>query len=83
MADIYAELKGRAFKLFKNRNLLAGRVRIQARGLSAQEAIGNPEADDFPLQKGKERLMQADFWMHRDRHLPTDTAILRAPLKKF
>ena len=36
-------------------------VRIQARGLSTQEAIGNPEADDFPLQKGKERLMQAGF----------------------
>lgn len=61
MADIYDELRQRVLKLLKDRNLLAGRVRIQARGLSAQEAIGNPEADDFPLQKGKERLMQADF----------------------
>jgi len=61
MADVYAELKQRALKLFKDQNLLAGRVRIQARGLSVKEAIGNPEADDFPLQKGKERLMQADF----------------------
>ena len=48
-------------KLLKDQGLLAERVRIQARGLSTQEAIGNPEADDFPLQKGKERLMQADF----------------------
>jgi len=61
MADIYAELKQRALKLFKNQNLLSEHIWIQARGLSAQEAIGNPEADDFPLQKGKERLMQADF----------------------
>ncbi len=61
MADIYDELRQRALKLLRDQDLLAGRVRIQARGLSAQEAIGNPEADDFPLQKGKERLMQADF----------------------
>jgi len=61
MADIYDKLRQRVFKLLKDQGLLSGRVRIQARGLSTQEAIGNPEADDFPLQKGKERLMQADF----------------------
>ena len=61
MADIYDELRQRVLKLLKDQDLLSGRVRIQTRGLSAQEAIGNPEADDFPLQKGKERLMQADF----------------------
>ncbi|MFC1581258.1 Rossmann-like domain-containing protein, partial [Thermodesulfobacteriota bacterium] len=26
-----------------------------------EEAIGNPESDDFPIQKGRERLMQAEF----------------------
>jgi uncharacterized protein (DUF4213/DUF364 family) len=36
-------------------------VRIRARALSTEEAIGNPETDDFPLQKGKEKLMQAEF----------------------
>ena len=36
-------------------------MRVKARVLSSEEAIGNPEADDFPLQKGKERLMQAEF----------------------
>ena len=61
MNDIFEELKQRVLKLIKDQDLLAERVRIQARGLSVQEAIGNPEADDFPLQKGKERLMQADF----------------------
>ena len=32
---------------------------VKARTLSVEEAIGNPEGDDFPLQKGKERLMEA------------------------
>jgi len=29
--------------------------------LTAQEAIGNPERKDFPIQKGKEKMMQACF----------------------
>ncbi len=57
MADIYAELKQRVLKLFKDQDLLSERVWIRARPLSIEEAIGNPEADDFPLQKGKEKLM--------------------------
>jgi uncharacterized protein (DUF4213/DUF364 family) len=36
-------------------------VRVRAHTLSTEEAIGNPEGDDFPLQKGKEKLMQAEF----------------------
>jgi len=58
---VYHELKERALNLCKDQNLLAERVRIRARTLTPEEAIGNPEADDFPLQKGKERLMQAEF----------------------
>ena len=61
MNELFEELRKRLLKLIKDQDLLSGRVRIQARGLSVEEAIGNPEADDFPLQKGKERLMQADF----------------------
>ena len=61
MADLYDELKQRTLKLLEGKNLLAELVRIRARPLSIEEAIGNPEADDFPLQKGKEKLMQAEF----------------------
>lgn len=61
MTKIYAELKQRAFRLIKDQDFLGGHVRIKARGLSTEEAIGNPEADDFPLQQGRERLMQAEF----------------------
>jgi len=36
-------------------------VRIKAKILSPEEAIGNPEHNDYPVQKGVERMMQADF----------------------
>lgn len=61
MKDIYEELKDRARLLWKKEGLLDKAVHVKARALTPEEAIGNPEADDFPIQKGKERLMQADF----------------------
>ncbi|MBW1997678.1 MAG: hypothetical protein JRJ29_06905 [Deltaproteobacteria bacterium] len=59
--DIYGELRGRFYDLCKDRDLLHESVEIKARALGIREAIGNPEEDDFPIQKGKERLMQAEF----------------------
>jgi len=34
---------------------------VSARTLTPQEVIGEPERDDFPLLKGKEVMLQADF----------------------
>jgi hypothetical protein len=61
MIDVYPVIKEKMFALCQDRDLLNQPVRVKARVLSTEEAIGNPEADDFPLQKGKERLMQAEF----------------------
>ena len=61
MTDFYERLKRRVGELWKEEGLLFEKIRIQARALSTKEAIGSPETDDFPLQKGKERLMQASF----------------------
>jgi hypothetical protein len=61
MDDIYAALSDHFYHVCKSENLLGESVQVKARVLSSQEAIGNPEATDFPLQKGKERLMQARF----------------------
>jgi hypothetical protein len=36
-------------------------VRVKVRTLTPQEAIGDPEHRDYPLVKGKERMMSADF----------------------
>lgn len=61
MTDIYSTLREKMLSLCRRENLLKSPVRVRARALTVEEAIGNPEADDFPLQKGRERLMQADF----------------------
>ncbi len=61
MAEIYDELKRKAIELMGDNGLMSETVRVKAKALSVEEAIGNPEADDFPIQKGKERLMQADI----------------------
>lgn len=36
-------------------------IRVSARSLTPEEAIGTPDDDDYPLLKGKERVMEADF----------------------
>ncbi|MGM0381830.1 MAG: Rossmann-like domain-containing protein, partial [bacterium] len=36
-------------------------ITIKARGLSSEEAIGNPHRDDFPLSEGDEVMIQAEF----------------------
>jgi len=36
-------------------------VDVSVKTLTPEEAIGNPEHDDYPLVKGKERMMEADF----------------------
>lgn len=61
MTLLYETLKRRAFTLCHEAGVLDRTVTVKARALSTEEAIGNPESDDFPLQKGKERLMQATF----------------------
>jgi Putative heavy-metal chelation len=61
MRTIFDELKQKATTVLADQGLLDEKVCVRARALTTEEAIGNPEADDFPIQKGKERLMQADF----------------------
>lgn len=61
MEDFYSELKKRVYDLWKQEGLLSEKIQVRARALSTTEAIGNPEHQDFPIQKGKEKLMQATF----------------------
>jgi hypothetical protein len=59
MTEIFREIKDKARPVLEGRGLMERRIRVEARALSTEEAIGNPEGNDFPLQQGKERLMQA------------------------
>ena len=83
MNNIYEQLKRRVFDLWKEEGLLSERISIRARALSTKEAIGNPEHQDFPIQKGKEKLMQANIHGCRGaRLLRTCTAITRETLEQ-
>jgi hypothetical protein len=61
MTGIYEALRQEALDLCRRENLLEEHIKVKARTLTTEEAIGNPEDKDFPLQKGNERLMQAEF----------------------
>lgn len=58
MHDIIRE---KFIKLIKEHGLEGERVIVRAAALSAEQAIGNPEDKDYPLVRGEERLMQAEF----------------------
>ena len=60
--DFYNDIKERFFSLTKEKDLMSSKVEVvSARTLTPQEVIGKPERDDFPLLKGKEVMLQADF----------------------
>ena len=48
-------------KLISEHSLGNETVSVSARPLTPEEAIGNPSHNDYPLLKGKERMMQAVF----------------------
>ncbi|MBN2569623.1 MAG: hypothetical protein JXB42_09365 [Deltaproteobacteria bacterium] len=54
-------IRDKLLRLILGKNFESEDIRIVAKVLTPEEAIGNPEHDDYPLQKGKERLMQAEF----------------------
>lgn len=59
--DFYTELKVKAEQLINQHNLNEYPVQVKGRVLKTEEAIGEPERRDFPLLKGKEFLVEADF----------------------
>jgi len=60
--DFYQEIKEKFCQLIKGDDVWSSRINvINVRTLTPQEVIGNPERDDFPLLRGKEVMIQADF----------------------
>lgn len=57
----YKDLQDKFKEIVIANHLLGEEVVINAESLSSIEAIGNPERRDFPIIKGKEKLMQAEF----------------------
>ncbi len=60
--DFYQKIKEKFCQLIKEDDVWSSQINVvNIRPLTPQEAIGNPERDDFPLLKGKEVMIQADF----------------------
>lgn len=60
-SDIYKNLKSNFSEVLKSNDLLDQHVVIHCKALSAKEAIGDPEHDDYPIIKGREVIVEADF----------------------
>lgn len=58
---IYQDLREYFLEMIRERDLAGESIRVRARPLTAEEAIGTPKDGDYPLLKGKERLMEAEF----------------------
>lgn len=60
--NAFLEKLQKCFKeLIDENRLHEQNIAITCSVLTAQEAIGDPERKDFPIQKGKEKMMQACF----------------------
>ncbi|MDP8213847.1 MAG: DUF364 domain-containing protein [Candidatus Euphemobacter frigidus] len=58
---IYEQLQNYFSELVRSHELEGEEIRVLTRPLTAEEAIGTPKDDDYPLLKGRERLMEAQF----------------------
>jgi len=58
--QVMDRVREQAVEMWKQAGLLQEHVRIKARVLSPEEAIGNP-GEGFKLQTGRERMMEAEF----------------------
>jgi hypothetical protein len=54
-------IRQKFIRLIKEHGLEGEEVIVKAAALTPEQAIGNPEDKDYPLIKGRERLMQAEF----------------------
>ncbi|MCK4258202.1 MAG: hypothetical protein KAX49_04450 [Halanaerobiales bacterium] len=59
--DMLLQAKENFKKIIAQNNLIGNNVTISARGLTTEEAIGNPGRNDFPLMTGKEVMIEAEF----------------------
>jgi len=58
---LLAQLREQFWQIAAANQLLHENVTVTGKVLTVEEAIGNPARQDFPLVKGKEKLMQATF----------------------
>ena len=58
---IFSRLGEKFSAILEEHGLTEEMISVSAQPLTPEEAIGNPEDDDYPILKGKERMMEARF----------------------
>lgn len=61
MAEIYERLKIALDGAIHQGRLSGNRISVRCKALSAREAIGNPDQKDYPIIKGREVMVEAEF----------------------
>lgn len=59
--DFYNDLFDKFKNIVETNKLLNENIKITGRPLNIEEAIGNPIKKDYPIIKGKEKLLEANF----------------------
>ena len=59
--EVFKKLQPFIDGILEDPELASAKITVNCQALSAEEAIGSPGRTDFPLQKGKEKLMQAQI----------------------
>ena len=59
--NLYEELREALRKEIRKHNLSGQNISVRCKALSAVEAIGKPEHDDYPIIRGKEVMVEAVF----------------------
>jgi len=58
---MFGILKDKFNAIVENHKWGAEEIDVKAKTLTPEEAIGNPEDADYPLMKGRERIVEAEF----------------------
>ncbi len=59
--DFFETMRSQLLEMIDRNEWRDAPVSVQVKTLTPEEAIGNPEHDDYPLVKGRERMMEAEF----------------------
>ena len=71
------KVKEKFVKVFSGYNFKQEKIKIKAKSLTSQQAIGNPQENDYPLLKGKSRLCKHNSKIPLVRRLQICTEIMR------
>ena len=71
--DVYSILKNRFLELIQSNGWDGETIQVRVGTLRPDQAIGNPEHQDYPIIKGREQMLEAEFQGARG-HAFTDTA---------